>query len=223
MYQKVVSFTVIGLINSVSLFAQVIDIDKNQYRTVKIKKQVWMAENLNVSHFRNGDKILQAKTSEEWKRAAEQKTPAWCYYNNDESNGKKYGKLYNWYALIDSRGLAPKGWRVPTDQDFSILGDNTDAHEHSEKLMVGEWKNRSEKKNESGFSALPTGNRGFDGTSDNNYIFEDLGKFTAFWCLDEQSEGGKHAAARSIGSNFKVLAGDFFDKSLGLSVRCIKK
>ena len=91
------------------------------YKTVTIGTQVWMKENLNVSTFRNGDSIPEAKTEEEWRAAGDAKQPAWCYYDNDPKNGEKYGKLYNWYAVNDSRGLAPAGYHVPTDEEWSVL------------------------------------------------------------------------------------------------------
>jgi uncharacterized protein (TIGR02145 family) len=90
-------------------------------QTVTIGTQVWMKENLNVSTFKNGDPIPEAKTDEEWKKARNNKQPAWCYYDNDLANGAKYGKLYNWYAVNDPRGLAPSGYHVPTDKEWSIL------------------------------------------------------------------------------------------------------
>jgi uncharacterized protein (TIGR02145 family) len=93
------------------------------YKTVTIGTQVWMKENLNVSTFKNGDPIPEAKTDEEWKRAGEEGKPAWCYYDNDVKNGTKYGKLYNWYAVNDARGLAPSGYHVPTDEEWTILTD----------------------------------------------------------------------------------------------------
>ncbi len=91
------------------------------YKTVTIGNQVWMKENLNVSTFRNGDPIPEAKTAEEWQAAGTEKQPAWCYYDNDPKNGVKYGKLYNWYAVNDARGLAPVGYHVPTDEEWSVL------------------------------------------------------------------------------------------------------
>ena len=83
--------------------------DGKVYKTVKIGGQEWMAENLNVSKFRNGDIIPHAKSNAEWKAAGEKKQPAWCYYENDPSNGVKYGKLYNWYAVRDPRGVGTTG------------------------------------------------------------------------------------------------------------------
>jgi uncharacterized protein (TIGR02145 family) len=91
------------------------------FNQVKIGRHVWMAENLNVDKFRNGDPIPQAKTLEEWDSAREKKQPAWCYYNNEPANGMKYGKLYNWYAVNDERGLAPEGWHIPSDAEWTIL------------------------------------------------------------------------------------------------------
>jgi len=90
-------------------------------KSVQIGTQTWMVENLNVSTFRNGDPIPQAKTNEEWSKAAESEQPAWCYYDNDPKNGGKYGKLYNWYAVNDPRGLAPAGWHVPSKVEFEHL------------------------------------------------------------------------------------------------------
>jgi clan AA aspartic protease (TIGR02281 family) len=86
---------------------------------VKIGNQTWSSENLDVSTFRNGDVIPEVKSSEEWELLFMNHQPAWCYYNNDE--GLMLGKLYNWYAVIDPRGLAPKGWKIPSVKDWEIL------------------------------------------------------------------------------------------------------
>jgi uncharacterized protein (TIGR02145 family) len=92
-------------------------------KTVKIGSQTWTNENLNVSTFRNGDVIPEAKTDEEWRAAFINKQPAWCYYENDVKNGNKYGKLYNWHAVNDPRGLAPDGFHIPTDEEWNLLFD----------------------------------------------------------------------------------------------------
>ena len=81
------------------------DFDGNVYKTVTIGEQVWLLENLNTSHYRNGDPIPEVKTKSEWADCSKKEKGAWCYYSNDPINGKKYGKLYNWYAVNDSRGL----------------------------------------------------------------------------------------------------------------------
>lgn len=89
--------------------------------TIHIGQQVWMSKNLNVSVFRNGDTIPMAASLADWIKAYENRTPAWAYYNNDPALGAKFGKIYNWYAVIDERGLAPAGFRIPTRADFEEL------------------------------------------------------------------------------------------------------
>ncbi len=90
-------------------------------QTVKIGNQIWMAKNLDVSTYRNGDIIPEVKDSVEWKNLT---IGAWCYYNNDIKNGKIYGKLYNWYAVNDPRGLAPKGFHIPSILEMLTLKEN---------------------------------------------------------------------------------------------------
>ena len=92
-------------------------------QTVTIGTQVWMTKNLDVATFRNGDPIPQAKTDEEWEKSGENQQPAWCYIDSDPANGAKYGKLYNWYAVNDSRGLAPEGYHIPSDTEWTQLDD----------------------------------------------------------------------------------------------------
>ena len=108
------------------LFAQLTDVEGKKYSTAKFGSQVWMLENLNVSKFRNGDIIKQVKSTEEWEQATKNGEPVWCYYENravqsDPVNGSIYGKLYNWHAIKDSRGLSPKGWHVPSFDEWTIL------------------------------------------------------------------------------------------------------
>ena len=101
---------------------------------VKIGTQVWTSKNLDVSTFRNGEAIPEAKSKEEWVKARENKLPAWCYYDYDSKNGKVYGKLYNWFAVGDSRGLAPRGYHIPSDEEWTVLAD-----------FLGGWKIASPK------------------------------------------------------------------------------
>jgi uncharacterized protein (TIGR02145 family) len=95
-------------------------------KSAKIGKQEWQIENLNVSQFKNGDPIKEATTLKEWQKAIDNQEPAWCYYEfrsvqDDPINGTKYGKLYNWFAVNDPRGLAPKGWHIPSLDEWTIL------------------------------------------------------------------------------------------------------
>ena len=94
------------------------DADGNVYQTVTISNQTWMKSNLNVSHYRNGDVIPQITDSSQW---ANLTTGAWCYYKNDDANGPVYGKMYNWYAVNDPRGLAPVGYHIPNNLEWSNL------------------------------------------------------------------------------------------------------
>lgn len=113
-------------------------------KEVKIGDQIWMGANLNVDKFQNGDPIPQAKTNNEWIKAGRDKKPAWCYYQNNAQNGLTYGKLYNWYAVNDRRGLAPKGWHIPARSEWEELisylkKDFNDVNE-ALKTKIG-WKN----------------------------------------------------------------------------------
>ena len=88
---------------------------------VTIGEQTWMNKNLDVTTFRNGDPIQEVTTYEEWIKLGEKGIPTWCYYENDSDYGEKYGKLYNWHAVKDPRGLAPKGWHVPSKSEWETL------------------------------------------------------------------------------------------------------
>jgi uncharacterized protein (TIGR02145 family) len=92
-----------------------------QIKDVKIGTQVWMAENLNVFYFKNGDAIPVVKTNDEWEIASKKKQPACCFYENQVENGNTYGVLYNWYAVNDPRGLAPIGYHIPSDAEWAKL------------------------------------------------------------------------------------------------------
>jgi uncharacterized protein (TIGR02145 family) len=183
---------------------------------VTIGKQVWMSENLNVDKFRNGDPIPEAKTIEEWKKANENKQPAWCYYDNDPANGAKYGKLYNWYAVNDARGLAPKGWHIPTDAEWTLLTDHLggmDIAGTKMKSTSGWWDNRNGT-NSSGFSGLPGGFRVDFGS------FLTIGKYGGWWSSTESNahsawDRGLSYDAGSVGRYDGVKVG-------GLSVRCLR-
>jgi uncharacterized protein (TIGR02145 family) len=94
---------------------------KGQINGKLIGDDIWTTSNLNVTKFQNGDPIFEARTNEQWIKANKEKKPAWCYYQNNAQNGVIYGKLYNWYAINDPRGLAPKGWHISTRSDWEEL------------------------------------------------------------------------------------------------------
>ncbi len=183
---------------------------------VTIGKQVWMSENLNVDKFRNGDPIPEAKTVEEWEKAGENQQPAWCYYNNNPANGAKYGKLYNWYAVNDKRGLAPVGYHIPSDEEWTILTDYLGGEDLAGTKMksTSGWEENGYGTNESGFSGLPGGGR-------NDYgPFDDIGKLGYWWSSTEGITG----AAWYRDLNFKNgnVYRYNYDKRDGFSVRCLR-
>lgn len=112
-----------SLAEKTNLIIKDVNLVVNQINEVKIGNQIWMAQNLNVSRFRNGDSIPHAKSAEDWEKAGKEQKPAWCYYNNEPTNESRYGKLYNWYAVNDPRGLAPEGWHIPSDLEWKQLTD----------------------------------------------------------------------------------------------------
>lgn len=90
-----------------------VSISTSAQESIQLGKQVWMKKNLTIKVFRNGDTIHHAKTAEEWVKAGQSGTPAWCHFNNDESNEQIHGILYNAHAVLDNRGLSPTGWHIP--------------------------------------------------------------------------------------------------------------
>ncbi len=124
--------------------------DKKNYSTVLIGSNTWIAENLNADRFSNGDPIFEAKSVLEWHQAYQTGTPAWCYFNNDPKNGNKFGKLYNIHAVLDSRGIAPKGWHVATKDEWDSLALLPKIEGLKSSTGWGSWgcktcKNRSNK------------------------------------------------------------------------------
>ena len=182
---------------------------------VTIGTQVWTSTNLDVSTFRNGDPIPQAKTDAEWKGAGVNKQPAWCYYDNDPSNGTKYGKLYNWYAVNDPRGLAPKGYHIPTDAEWTKLSDYLGGSGAGTKMKsTSGWKNDGNGNNSSGFSGLPGGYRYDDGTF---YVID----YGGYWW--SSSEGNTDDALYCyLYCNYGNVYRGFDSEGRGLSVRCLR-
>jgi uncharacterized protein (TIGR02145 family) len=195
------------------------DISGNEYKIAKLGLQEWSASNLNVSKFRNGDAIPEAKTPEEWKNAGLAGKPAWCYFDNNAENGKLYGKLYNWYALNDPRGLAPKGWHIPENNDWRVLIKNLlgiDMAGQRLKSTTG-WKSMPGN-DYIGFKALPGGYRNSDGK------FESLGFKCQFWSNSEPVEVVKSNKIFSTLLNDRTVEISYapMAKECGLSVRVIK-
>lgn len=182
--------------------------------TVIIGKQEWMTKNLDVSRFRNGDTIPEAKTVEQWIEAGRNHLPVWCYYNHDATIGRRYGRLYNWYAVTDPRGIAPVGFHVPTDAEWSVLVESVGGYRNAGTVLKASsgWKTGSGD-NVAGFWALPAGIRDDDG-------FELEGSFTAWWTTTENDDA--RAWMRLISAEDQSVNMYCIVKAHGLSVRCVK-
>ena len=205
-----------------------IPVGEKKIKTVQIGNQTWMVENLNTEFFANGDLIPHAETEEEWAEASQNFEPAWCYYDNDPENGKKYGRLYNWYAVNDPRGLAPDGWRIPSEDEFnslfSFIEEDDEVNDFKLKCAEG-WGPDSDATNETGFTALPGGYRndsdGFIGVYDMDCP-ED--SYAAWWSASEIEGDPVMAAYRGIEYEFDGYTMFWeSDKGTGYAVRCIKE
>jgi uncharacterized protein (TIGR02145 family) len=202
--------------------AGVTDIDGNQYSTVIIGAQEWLAENLRTTKYSNGDDIPNV-SGIQWGGLT---MGAWVYYNNDSQYDNPYGKLYNWLSVDDSRGLCPIGWHVPTDSEWSALintidpfadGGNNLNVAGGKMKTVGtlEWMSpNTGATNESLFSGLPGGCR----TTENNFNY--LGLEGYFWTSTESSSN--FAWRRDLVYYTGVVDRWSFNKKMGVSVRCLK-
>lgn len=183
---------------------------------IVIGTQTWAEANLNVSTFRNGDSIPRARTNDEWKAAGESGKPAWCYYNNDPKNGPRYGKLYNWYAVNDPRGLAPAGWSVPEEADWGkliyYLGGPGVAGDKMKSISG--WNEDYNGHNQSGFNGLPGGYRDDIGS------FYKIGNVATWW---SSTESKANKAIDFYLSRTSSADRSISPKQLGESVRCIRK
>lgn len=182
--------------------------------SVTIGTQKWMKKNLDVDHYRNGDPIPQVQDATQW---AELTTGAWCYYGNDPNNGNLYGKLYNWYAVNDPRGLAPQEWHIPVDSEWGTLSEylGGDSFSGGELKSTTGWNIPNiGATNSAGFTALPGGARTDDGA------FFYIGFFGYWWTASEMDSN--NAKSRSISSNNSSLTTNSNNKFYGCSVRCVK-
>ena len=184
--------------------------------TVTICSQVWMTKNLDVSTYRNGDAIPQVSDPSAWGNLT---TGAWCYYNNDPAMGIIYGKLYNWYAVNDTRGLAPIGYHIPSDAEWTTLetclGGSTFAGGAMKEAGLMHWLSpNTGATNSSGFAGLPGGRRDFA------MSFWGIGSGGSWWTSTERYPSS--AWCRNL-TNSQIPIGKIGDSEKnGFSVRCIK-
>ncbi len=189
-------------------------------KEAKIGTQIWAATNLNTAKFSNGELIPEAKTAEEWQKAGQEGKPAWCYYNFSAENGKKYGRLYNWFAVNDNRGLAPKGYKVPTDTEWKTLVDYCGGIMDAGKKLksAAGWKEKGNGTASNGFNGLPGGFCLEDGT------FAGLESSGGWWTSTEGTGTGYENTAwdRYLEAEKNAVETYSEPKALGFSVRCIK-
>jgi len=197
---------------------EVTDIDGNIYKTVKIGSQVWMAENLKVTKYRNGDPISNVRDNNAWKTCA---TGAYCWYNNDKTvNKATYGALYNWYAVSDSRNIAPEGWHIASNDEWTTLttylGGVCKAAGYIKETDFIHWNSpNAGATNSSGFAALPGGARSYSRGS-----FDALGEIGVWWSNTESDSS--NAWPRQLRSYTHCVECCSNDKHYGFSVRCIQ-
>ncbi|NNV57272.1 fibrobacter succinogenes major paralogous domain-containing protein [Limnovirga soli] len=179
---------------------------------IQIGTQVWMKRDLITSYYRNGDKIPEVKDPAKWAKLT---TGAWCWYKNDP----RYGKLYNWYAVKDPRGLAPAGWHVPSNEEWITLTNNlggaTVAGGKMKETGTVHWQSpNADATNSSGFTALPGGTRYYLGE------FVDVGGYGYWWSATEWYTNA--AYYRYLTYFYGTISGTTDYKNNGFSVRCVK-
>ena len=209
----------------------VTDIDGNIYETVVLGNQEWMTENLRVSSYSNGDPIPNVTDDAEW---AALTTGATCWFDNDQQYEDPYGKLYNWYAVNDTRNICPTGWHVPTDAEWmeleTFLGMDSLEVDSFGFLYRGLAENIGGKMrevgttywmapndsatNESCFSGLPGGGRYFNGS------FTNLGRYGGWWTATAKNVNSSWY--RSLSNDNGSLSRSSYKFAHGVSVRCIK-
>ncbi|MFA5032556.1 MAG: FISUMP domain-containing protein [bacterium] len=162
-------------------FVDCTDADSNHYAVVQIGTQVWMAENLKTTKYRNASSIPNVTADSSWKTLT---TGAYCNYNNNPAEGDTYGRLYNWHAIADSHNMCPVGWHTPSDSEWTILTDylgGPAGGKLKENCTTLWWSPNTGATNESGFSALPGGCR----SSYHGGVFKDMGHRGYWWSATE--------------------------------------
>jgi uncharacterized protein (TIGR02145 family) len=204
----------------------VTDIDGNVYETVEVGEQVWMKENLKVTHYNDGSEIPTGYSNSEWADLDETETGAYAVHDDNESNADTYGYLYNWYAVDDSRGVCPEDWHIPTDEEYTALSDYLGG----ESVAGGKMKEctpgscpdsdywpppNTGATNESGFTGLPGGFR-----NTNNGYYGNMGIYGYFWSSTENYNYS--AWNRLLNYNYSDIVRYYYNKRNGFSVRCIR-
>jgi uncharacterized protein (TIGR02145 family) len=206
----------------------VTDVDGNSYETVQIGGQLWMAENLKVTHYSDGQPIATGYNNGDWSILEE---GAYAVYDNDPANAAIYGNLYNWYAVDDDRGLCMDGWHIPSDEEFMVLEMELGMSE--EEANASSWRGTDEGSKlagnsdlwnggylvnnsdfgTSGFTGLPAGHRLLTG----NYT--NMGSYGYFWSSTEYSN--TNAWGRWLRYSYSIVYRYNYYKQSGFSIRCL--
>ena len=210
-----------GVHNEDVTYGTVSDFDGNVYKTINVNGREWMAENLNVGHFQNGDQIFIVEENNGWAGSILQ--PYSCYYDNIATSACPYGRIYNFYAVTDPRELCPVGWHVPDNGEWALLGDAFGGSSVAGGALktvgtlddTGLWYTpNTNATNASGFSAVPGGYRSQYG------VFTQMSFGAYYWA--GQSAGSNDGWFSQLRYDFNNLTGNIFDGRFGASVRCIK-
>ena len=200
-----------------SSIAPMVDYDGNVYQTVQIGNQIWMAENLKVTHYRDGTAITNVTDNDAW---GELTTEAYSIYNNNASTEATYGALYNWYSATDSRSIAPEGWHVPTDAEWQVLidylGGDAIAGAKMKETGTTHWASPNEgATNESGFTALAGGIRHF--SRGDHYS---RGYYGCFWSAS--GHDSYSSWYREIQNSSSSIGRHNLSKNFGFSIRLLR-
>jgi uncharacterized protein (TIGR02145 family) len=205
-----------AVFNSNVNYGTMTDQDGNVYKTVTIGTQTWMAENLRTIKYNDGTAIPNVTDNHEWENLT---TGAYCNYNNTTSVDTiaTYGRLYNWYA-VNTAKLCPTGWHVPTDAEWTTLtdylGETSVAGGKLKETGTTHWYSPNKgATNESGFTALPVGIRGYVG-------FSYFGSYGYWWSATGYAATNAYYLAMSYSSS--NVHRDPFDKMFGFSIRCLR-
>lgn len=208
-----------AVFNPNKTYGTMTDIDGNVYKTITIGTQIWMAENLRTTHYRDGSAIPSITDNTAW---ITQTTGTYCWYDNDATAYKAtYGALYNWYTVVDSRNLCPTGWHIPTNAEWTQLTDYLSDNAGGKLKETGttHWVSpNTGATNETGFTALPSGRRVVDGS----YMY--IGSDCDWWSTTESNAGSYSTDAFQWNvNNYSSTAYRYVaNKEAGLSVRCIR-
>jgi uncharacterized protein (TIGR02145 family) len=218
-----VTYVFDAAINTGLTYGTMTDIEGNNYRIIQVDNQVWMAENLRVGKFRDGNPISKVNDTSQWRTTT---APARCFFEDDTANHVLFGNLYNWYAVNSSSNICPRGWHVPTDAEWGTLlnfldskssgGDSVNTAGSKMKIPGNVyWDSpNSNASNSSGFSAngggarFPSGNYGV------------LRQFGLWWSSTERAADA--AWVRQLGNASESAVRASYQKTFGFSVRCVK-